>query len=171
MPRGGKRLGAGRPKGTGKHGEDTHPMRIPNSLVDEVVDYVESRGYSCPLYSGTVSAGGVQPTSDDMDGMVNLNRMLVDNPKETFFVRVTGDSMLGVGIHDGDMLVVDRGKVAKNGCIVIAIVNGELTVKRLQRSATAVTLLPENDAFEPIHITEEMDFSIWGVVTNVVHQF
>ncbi len=87
----------------------------------------------------------------------------------TFFVRVTGDSMVGAGIHSGDILIVDRALEADNKKVIIAVVNGELTVKRLIRRRGKIYLMPENDKYQPIEIKEETDLEVWGVVTTVIH--
>lgn len=169
MPRGGARPGAGRPKGKGKFGEATKPLRVPESLVDEVLGYVESKGYKLPLYACKVQAGFPSPADDYMEGKLDLNKHLIKHPTATFFVRATGESMLGAGIHPGDILVVDRSLEAKNGKIVIAALDGELTVKRLNKSNKGTYLMPENENFNPIEITHQNDVVIWGVVTNVLH--
>lgn len=169
MSRGGKREGAGRPKGTGRFGEKTKAMRVPESMIDDVLDMIGSKGFSVPLYASTVSAGQAFSADDRLEASVNLNKYLVPNPEKTFLVKVTGDSMLNAGIHHDDVLVVERADIARNGQIVIARINGEITVKRFERSAQGVTLLPENEDFSPIPITENDDFSIYGVVTNCLH--
>lgn len=169
MPRGGARPGAGRPKGRGKFGEATKPLRIPESLIDEVMGFVESQGYKLPLYACKVQAGFPSPADDYMEGKLDLNKHLVKHPTATFFVRATGESMLGAGIHPGDILVVDRSLEAKHGKIVIAALDGELTVKRLSKTSSGTALLPENEKFDPIEITHESELVIWGVVTNVLH--
>ncbi len=169
MTRGGKRTGAGRPKGTSKYGEATRPVRIPESLVNEVVAFVESKGYQVPLFTSRVQAGLPTMADDHSDSSISLNSMLVKNPKDTFCVEVSGDSMLDAGIHENDMLVVDISIPAKDGQIVIAVVDGDLTVKTLEKKGGRVRLMPANKNFKPLEITEEMDFSIWGVVTNVIH--
>jgi DNA polymerase V len=99
----------------------------------------------------------------------DLNKQLVKHPTATFFVRVTGDSMIDAGIHSGDTLIVDRSLEPKNGSIVIAVLNGELTVKRLSKESNKLYLMPENQNYDPIEILEETQFEIWGVVTNVIH--
>jgi DNA polymerase V len=93
----------------------------------------------------------------------------VQRPAATFFVRVQGDSMIGAGIHENDILVVDRSLEPTGGKVVIAVVNSELTVKRLQKKQGQVLLVAENPKYQPIKISEEMSFQIWGVVTNVIH--
>ncbi|MFW6276789.1 MAG: LexA family protein, partial [Bacteroidota bacterium] len=103
-----------------------------------------------PLFLESVSAGFPSPADDYMEGRLDLNDFLVKNPAATFFVRVTGDSMINAGIHSGDILVVDRALDPKDGNIVIAVINGELTVKRLSRLKNKLFLLPENREYRPI---------------------
>lgn len=170
MPRGGVRPGAGRPKGQGRFKEPTKPVRVPESMVDEVLEFAESRGYQLPLYGCTVQAGFPSPADDYMEGKLDLNKHLVKHPTATFFVRATGESMIKAGIHPGDILVVDRSLEAKSGKIVIAAVDGQLTVKRLHKNGKGTYLMPENDDFEKIRLDEGNDVVIWGVVTNVLHE-
>lgn len=193
--RGGYRAGSGRPKGSGKYKEATKPMRIPQTLVSEVQSllsfYVEGidqqkmewqgvhqnifrpefrKTSTCfPLYATRVAAGFPSPADDYIEAKLDLNQYLVKHPAATFFVRVEGDSMIGAGIHPDDILVVDRSLKPSDGRIVIAVINGELTVKRLKMEAEGLKLIAENPRYRPIHITEEMNFSIWGVVTSVIH--
>lgn len=169
MSRGGKRSGAGRPKGTGRFKEATKPVRIPESMVDDVHNFVKSRGYTCPLFSSRVAAGSAVFADDHSEESVNIAEMLIQNPDDTFFVTVSGESMLNAGIHPDDMLVVDRSIPAQNGRIIVASVNGEVTVKRLEKASGNVRLMPENDDYDPIVITEGCNLEIFGVVTNVVH--
>ena len=122
------------------------------------------------LYGSNVSAGFPSPSSDYLEGKLDLNTHIIKNPPATFFVRVSGDSMTGAGIYPESILVVDRSEEPKSGKIVIAVINGELTVKRLYKDRGGVKLLPENPNYSPIHITSEMEFSIWGVVTYVIHK-
>lgn len=163
-PRGGARSGAGRPKG-----EETKVMRIPMGKVRDVMEIIDGESYDIPMYSGKVQAGMPEMTDDYIEGMVNLNSLLIGNPKETFFVRATGDSMIDAGIFSNDTMIVDRSIQAKNNHIIIAAINGELTVKRLSiQQNGSVLLMPENSQFSPIEVTEESDFHIWGVVTNSI---
>lgn len=124
---------------------------------------------SLPLYSCPVSAGFPSPAEDYLEGKLDLNKKLIKNPAATFFVRVSGDSMLGAGIHAGDILIVDRSLEARDGRVVIAVVNGELLVKRLRRERGRLYLVSENPEYPPLLVTDLMDFEVWGVVTNVVH--
>ena len=169
MSRGGARPGAGRPKGQGKYKEPTKPVRVPESLVDDVMKLIGSKDNALPLYGSTVSARTPSPAYDHVEDRLDLGTYLVSDPSMTFLVRVAGDSMLSAGIHPGDLLIVDRGIEPKHGKIVIAAVDGELTVKRLHRVKGQTLLMPENDNYEPITFLEGNDMVIWGVVTNVIH--
>jgi len=122
-----------------------------------------------PIFIATVPAGFPSPAADYEEGKLDLNRHLIRNPAATFFVRVTGDSMLKAGIHGGDLLIVDRSIEPRDKSVVIAAVNGELTVKRIRIRRNKVTLVAENDAYRSQEIDEKMEFEVWGVVTNVIH--
>ena len=122
-----------------------------------------------PIFIATVPAGFPSPAADYEEGKLDLNKHLIRNPAATFFVRVTGDSMLKAGIHSGDLLVVDRSIEPRDKNVVIAVVNGELTVKRIRIRRNKVTLVAENDAYRSQEIDEKMEFEVWGVVTNVIH--
>ena len=122
-----------------------------------------------PLFSGKVAAGFPSPADDYVDKNLDLNELLVQKPAATFFVRAQGESMLGAGIHPNDILVVDRSIEAVAGKIVICALNGELTVKRLERVNDQWQLKAENPAYANIILHDELDMVIWGVVTNVIH--
>ena len=122
-----------------------------------------------PLYLSSIKAGFPSPADDYLDKKLDLNEHLIKHPTATFFVKVKGDSMINAGIHSGDILIVDRSIEARHQHIVVAIVNGEFTVKRLSKRAGKVSLLPENDKYKAIEITQAMDFEIWGVVLHVIH--
>ena len=138
-------------------------------MTDQASKCVGSQSYSLPFYSCSVSAGFPSPADDHLDGELNLNEFLIHYPAATFFVRASGSSMLGAGIHDGDVLIVDRSLEPIDGKIVIAAVNGELTVKRLKRQGSKVYLEPENAAYPVIELKEDDELHCWGVVTNVIH--
>tara|TARA_B100000676_G_scaffold54643_1_gene53769 strand:+ start:6537 stop:7052 length:516 start_codon:yes stop_codon:yes gene_type:complete len=169
MPKGGARIGAGRPKGQGKYKEPTKPIRIPESKIENIFDYINGINYKLPLYSSSVQAGFPSPADDYLEEKLDLNKYLIKHPSATFFVKVTGDSMIKAGIHSGDILIVDRSIEPKNNKIVIAAIDGELTVKRLSYEPDGNYLQPENDNYSPIKIDEHNDLTIWGVVTNVLH--
>ena len=126
--------------------------------------------YSIPLYSSKVQAGFPSPADDYIERYLDLNAEYIKHPSATFLVTATGESMIDAGIFDGDVLIVDKSLEATDGAIVIAALNGELTVKRLSRQKGSVQLLPANPKFKPIDITEEQDVVIWGVVTLVLHR-
>ena len=171
MTRGGVRPGAGHKKGSGLYGEETKVMRIPASMTDDVLKFVAEKGYRLPLYTSKVQAGFPSPADEHFDKKMDLNEYLIRHPSSTFFVRATGESMINAGINEDDILVVDRSITATDGKIVIAAVDGQLTVKRLRSIKGKAYLHPENDAFKPIEITEANDTVIWGVVTSVVKKF
>jgi len=122
------------------------------------------------LFEAKVPAGFPSPAADYQEDKLDLNRHLIKNPAATFFVKVAGDSMLGAGIHSGDLLVVDRSLEPRNKNVVIAVVNGELTVKRIRIKGKKVTLEAENENYPAQRIDAETEFEVWGVVTNVIHK-
>lgn len=122
-----------------------------------------------PIFMATVPAGFPSPAADYEEGKLDLNRHLIKNPAATFFVRVTGDSMVKAGIHNGDLLVVDRSIEPRDKNVVIAVVNGELTVKRIRIRKNRLTLVAENEAYKSQEINDGIEFEVWGVVTNVIH--
>jgi DNA polymerase V len=126
--------------------------------------------YRLNYFQQPVSAGFPSPAEDHIDGKLDLNQHLIKNPAATFFVRVSGDSMTGAGIHNGDLLIVDRSIEPTPGRVVIAVLNGEHTVKRLHREGDRLLLLAENANYPPIEVTELEELHIWGVVTCVLHQ-
>jgi DNA polymerase V len=122
-----------------------------------------------PLFTGKVAAGFPSPADDYVEKSLDLNELLVQKPAATFFVRAQGESMLGAGIHPNDILVVDRSIEPISGKIVICAINGELTVKRLERENEIWKLKAENPTYADIPLTDELELVIWGVVTNVIH--
>lgn len=127
------------------------------------------RPLALTLFADRVAAGFPNPAEDFIEGRLDLNQHLIPHPAATFFVRVSGDSMLGAGIHPGDLLVVDRSLEAAHGRVIIAIVDNELTVKRLYRRNGSIRLLAENDRYPPIEIAGGVTLEVWGVVTHVIH--
>lgn len=128
-----------------------------------------ARKFLLPLGAGKAAAGFPSPATDHIDQRLDLSEYLVLHPEATFFLRVKGDSMTGAGIHHGDLLIVDRSLEAASGRVVVAALNGELTVKRLHRSSGGITLKAENPTYPDIAVSDEHDFQIWGVVAHVVH--
>ncbi|WP_341829240.1 translesion error-prone DNA polymerase V autoproteolytic subunit [Thiomicrorhabdus marina] len=193
LSHGGKRNGAGRKKGSGAFGEATKVVRIPESQVDTVKlwlqNYKEQVGEASlenldaisgmmeeaaqllPLYSHKVVAGFPSPADDFIEDRLDLNEKLAPNHSSTFLLKVQGESMRDAGIFDGDILVVDRSITPRPGKIVIAALDGELTVKRLDIRNDGTYLLPENPDYPDIKVGAESEMVIWGVVTSCIHQF
>ncbi len=130
------------------------------------------RSIACerPLFVAAVPAGFPSPADDYVEGTLDLNRHLITHPAATFFVRATGDSMIDAGIHPGDLLIVDRALRPTEGHVVIAALDGELTVKRLERVDGKPVLTAGNRRYPPIRPREHQNFEIWGVVTYVIHK-
>lgn len=124
-----------------------------------------------PLMVSKASCGFPSPADDYLDRPLDFNELLVRNPPATFAVRVEGLSMRDAGILPGDIAIVDRAVTPTHGCIVMAIVSGEFTIKRYQKRGEQIVLHPENPDFPDITITEGMDFEIWGVVTSSLRMF
>lgn len=125
-----------------------------------------------PVFMSKISAGFPSPADDYVERRLDLNQHCVHHPEATFFLRVSGHSMTGAGIHDNDILVVDRSLKPVHGKIVVAILDGEFTVKRLSREGYAVShlaLLPENNDYPRIEVQEGQELEIWGVATFVIH--
>jgi DNA polymerase V len=134
------------------------PKEIPTSIV-------------CPLYLERVPAGFPSPAEEFIDSKLDLNEYLVAHPAATFYARVSGHSMIGAGIHPGDILIVDRSLEAKHDDIVVAVVENELTVKRLYQSRGCVELRSENPDYPPLTFSENSSLIIWGVVTGVTRHY
>ena len=125
-----------------------------------------------PYLLSRISAGFPSPADDYIENNLSLSELLIRNHLSTFLMKTSGDSMMDVGINDGDILVVDRSIEPKNRDIVIAILEGNLTVKRLLfKTKGSVVLKSENTAYKDIKIPESADLEIWGVVTSAIHQF
>ena len=188
-PHGGKRQGAGRKPGHGKYGEPTITVRVPESRKQSVLDFVSAFAgkpspvppafilpaanparFSTPLFSHSVRAGFPSPADDYVAETLDLNEHLIKHKEATFFLRAKGHSMTGAGIHDGDLLVVDRSLSPTHRSVIIAVVDGEFTVKRLYKRAGKIRLMAENPDFAPIEFNEGQELQVWGVVTSVVHR-
>lgn len=123
-----------------------------------------------PLFQSAVAAGFPSPAEDYVEKKLDLNELIVPHPTATFFVKVEGNSMQDATIFSGDILVVDRSLEAKSGSIVVAILNGEFTVKRLIKEGKKIFLHPENPSFPKIEISNQDSFEVWGIVSYVIHQ-
>ena len=124
-----------------------------------------------PYFQNGVSAGFPSPAEDHIDSKIDLNQLLIEHPSATYYVRVNGDSMLDAGILNGDLLIVDRSLEVINNSIVVACIDGDFTVKRIRKNKNKLFLQAENNKYQPIEITEEMDFELFGVVAHAIHHF
>ncbi len=131
----------------------------------------QTRDVSFPLYVTRPSAGFPVPGDDTFDEALNVHDLLVEHPQATFFVRVAGDSMEGVGIFSGDILVVDRSIRPRHGSIVVAAVYGEMVVKQVQLQADRLALTSAKEGYDPIVIVNGEDCVVWGVVVGSVRRF
>jgi DNA polymerase V len=122
-----------------------------------------------PLFGHTVPAGFPSPADDYVEDRLDLNQLLIQNKSATFFLRVKGDSMINAGIHDGDIIVVDRSVEPVDRSVVVAVIDGELTIKRLVKRNGVAELHAENPKYDPIRFKEGQELTIWGVVTSAVH--
>ncbi len=138
--------------------------------VSEIYSFEQKTHVVRPLFSSGVSAGFPSPAEDYIEKKLDLNELLIQNPSATFFVRVNGDSMTGAGINHDNILIVDRSLEPISGKIVIAIVNGEFTVKRLVKKGDFYKLVAENPNYPHIDVSEESSCEIWGVVTSSINQ-
>jgi len=131
---------------------------------------IEDAHLTLPYAASRVKAGFPSPADDYIEKSLDFNEYLIKRPAATFCVRVSGDSMINAGIHDSDLLIVDRSITPKHNSIVIAVIDGEMTLKRLIRSKGRVILQAENPDYPSIIITDEMNFEVWGVVSFVIHR-
>ncbi len=138
--------------------------------IKEIYKYKKEGELERPLLGMHIPAGFPSPAQDYIESTLDLNQYLIKHPTATFFVKVEGYSMIEAGIQPDDILIVDRAVEAAHNKIVIAIIDGELTVKRLKVIDDVYWLVPENPAFQAIKIVEDIDFVIWGVVTYVIHK-
>ena len=189
---GGKRQGAGR---KAKFGEKTAIMRVPESAKPIVIDFLNElaqkrqveptwpshltpvklaenpTSFKVPLFGHTIRAGFPSPADDYVVETLDLNDFLMPCKEASFLLKVKGESMLDAGIHDGDILVVDKSMTATDGRVVIVALDGQFTVKTLEKKRGKIRLIPANPEFAPIEIKDEQELQVWGVVTSVIHQF
>ena len=124
-----------------------------------------------PFIEGGVKAGFPSPAEDFTELSIDLNNALIKNPSSTFYVKVNGDSMKDVGINDGDLLIVDRSLEPQDGKIAVCYIDGEFTLKRIKVEKNYCWLMPANDDYKPIKVTDDNDFVVWGVVIHSIKSF
>lgn len=150
-------------------------MAMPQKLksdgtIKAVYSFKEGIKLSRPLVGQRVPAGFPSPATDYIEGSLDLTEHLIHHPASTFFMRVSGDSMTGAGIFAEDLLVVDRSLDATHNKIIVAIYDGELTLKRLRIDDGGYLLCAENPDYPTIRVDKELEFFVWGVVTFVIHR-
>ena len=186
-PHGGLRLGAGRKLNSGIYGEPTKVIRVPESKVVDIKRYIIKSETNnifdikatksllsyqpLKLFEHKVPAGFPSPADDYVEKRLDLNEYLIKQKESTFFVRIKGDSMIDVGIHDNDIVIVDKSQKPSTGDIILASIDGDFTVKLLSRYKSQYRLLAANEKYKPIEINESMQFEVWGVVTGAVRKF
>ena len=125
-------------------------------------------GLDMPYISSGIKAGFPSPAADFDGSRISIDQIVVKNQTATFYAKANGNSMIGAGIDDGDILVIDKSIEPEDGKIAVCFIDGEFTVKRIKVQENSLLLLPENSLFEPIEVTQDNDFIIWGIVTYVV---
>lgn len=140
-------------------------------LIMEILNLLNTDLPKLPIITNRLSCGFPSPADDYIEGLLNLNEKLIPRPSSTFIAVAEGDSMTGAGIYEGDLLIIDKSITAAHNQIVVAVVNGEFTIKRLIFRFPKTILQPENSKYKPIEITPEMNFQVWGVVTHTIHGF
>lgn len=189
------RPGQGRKPGTGKYNEPTEVVRVPVSQKPVIADFLtayqrkktlkgldpihsieqpkfNSQPIYLPLFGSKVKAGFPSPADDHVEGRLDVREYLIGQEDATFFVTISGESMRDAGLLSGDKAIVDRSKIAAIGDIVLAVVDGEYTIKTLGKSKQGMPrLIPANPDFPVIEIKEEMQFEIWGVVTGSFRKY
>src|SRR5574344_322058 len=147
------------------------PVKLNQSETLELYSALTDSALTIPMASNKISAGFPSPAEDFIDTGIDLNQFLIKHSASTFFGRVKGDSMINVGISDGDLLIIDKSLDPQNGKLAVCFIDGEFTVKRMQIEQDKCYLMPENDAYKPSPVTSENKFLIWGIVTHVIKSF
>lgn len=181
--RGGPRPGSGR-----RPGDGTKVVRLPVEIADQARRMAATRGgnssgigaflkgeyrlkAAAPLVTASVACGFPSPAEDYLETPVDMNELHGIGTPSVFLVRVIGESMTGVGILPGDAVVVDKAAPLKSGCIIVASLNGDFTLKRFIKQGGEVILRPENPAFPEITVPAEAEFLVWGIVTGLSRRF
>lgn len=146
-------------------------QQIYNSKTITFFTISDETKLEIPVADEGIKAGFPSPAQDFVDSSIDLNIELIKNPSATFYGRVKGDSMKNAGIEDGDLLVIDRSIEAQDGKIAVCFIDGDFTVKRIKLEKEICWLIPENDDYQPIKVTEENDFIVWGIVAHVIKSF
>ena len=139
----------------------------------EIITPINYTKLKLPLFNSGISAGFPSPAEDFIDREIDLNKELIKNPASTFYGRVNGDSLKDLGICHGDLMIIDRCIKPKTGKIAVCYIDGEFTVKmiEIEEKTKTIWLIPANSKYQPIKVTNQNDFIIWGIVKNVIKDF
>ena len=141
-------------------------MSVKNNLTFFIPDVENTQ--ELPYFASGIKAGFPSPAADFDESKISLDRVLVKNQEATFYAKASGTSMIGAGIDDGDIMVIDRSLEPQNNKIAVCCIDGEFTVKRISIKKDGVYLLPENKDYQAIKVTEDNELIIWGIVTYVI---
>lgn len=142
-----------------------------NKAVVELYSIIVGKELICPVISENLSAGFPSPAMDFIDSGIDLHKLVVKHPFTTYYGRVSGNSMINIGIHNGDLLVIDKSIKPKSDKVAVCYLDGEFVVKLLQFEKDYCMLVPANEKYKSIKVTSENDFIIWGIVTHVLKTF
>lgn len=143
-------------------------LKLHTTTTLEIFSADTSTNISLPLVDSGISAGFPSPADDFLDISIDLNKEFVKNPSTTFYGRVRGDSMINAGLNEGDLLIIDKSLEPIDNKIAVCFIDGEFTVKRIKIEKDSVWLVAENEKYQPIKVTIDNDFIIWGIVTTVI---
>jgi DNA polymerase V len=141
-------------------------MPIKTNLTFFIPDFENMQ--ELPFISSGIKAGFPSPAADFDGNKISLDNVLVKNREATFYAKASGNSMIGAGIDDGDILVIDKSLEPQNNKVAVCFIDGEFTIKRIKIEKDCVYLMPENKNYQPIKVTEENELIIWGIVTYVI---
>lgn len=141
-------------------------MQLKKNITFFLPDFENTN--ELPFISGGIKAGFPSPAADFDESKISLDNVLVKNQEATFYAKASGTSMIGAGIDDGDILVIDRSLEPQNNKVAVCFIDGEFTVKRIKIEKDCVYLMPENPNYQPIKVTDENELVIWGIVTYVI---
>lgn len=144
------------------------PLKLHTSKIIDIYSAMTETELELPYVNEGISAGFPSPALDFVNLTIDLNKHLIKHPSATFYGRVKGQSLKNAGIHDGDLIIIDRSIEPTNGKIVVCYIDGEFTAKRIKRTKNELLLMPENEDYKPIKIEEENNLIIWGIVTHVI---
>jgi DNA polymerase V len=144
------------------------PLKLHTGNIIDIFSADTETVLELPFVDDGISAGFPSPALDFIDIYIDLNKHLVKHPSATFYGRVKGVSLINAGIGNGDLLIIDRSIEPTNGKIAVCYIDGEFTAKRIKISKNEIWLIPENEHYEPIRVSEENDFLVWGIVTHVI---